>query len=153
MSRLALLDSNLLLLYIVGAHSKGAIAKVKRLRAYVPSDFDLLLTQLKHSNGLILTPNTVTEVSNLLHNGETSAEVQGATRQLTSLLLKFGEKYVSSAEIFDHPDVSRLGVTDCVMLTLARTGAILLTADLALWAAAQKEKLDALNFNHLRRAF
>src|ERR1700674_3017507 len=60
-----ILDSNLLLLFIVGTASRDYISKHKRLQAYRDVDFTLLTQMLAAAPKIVLTPNTLTEVSNL----------------------------------------------------------------------------------------
>ena len=60
-----ILDSNLLVLLVVGTTSRSYIGKHKRLRAYTDRDFVLLLEVLSAAQRIIVTPNTVTETSNL----------------------------------------------------------------------------------------
>ena len=50
------IDSNLLLLLIVGSASRDYIAKHKRLKSFDSSDFDLLREQLSVASAIVLTP-------------------------------------------------------------------------------------------------
>ena len=55
----------------MGSASRNYISKHKRLRAYAETDFDLLVAQLSVASAVLLTPNTLTETSNLVdHIGE-----------------------------------------------------------------------------------
>lgn len=58
------IDSNLLILLLVGMTAKQSISSFKRTRMYSPEDFDLLVDFTKPFNKLT-TPNILTEVSNL----------------------------------------------------------------------------------------
>ncbi len=144
------LDTNLLLLLVVGRASRSAIAEVKRLRAYSASDFDILTGQLGNSGGIVLTPNSVTETSNLLRSGPRSRHHQAIANSFKSLVALFGESYVARLQALERPECINLGVTDSVMLILASSGALLLTADLDLYLAASRKGLPAVNFNYLR---
>src|ERR1700748_375819 len=67
LGRTLLLDANLLVLFTVGAASKDYIEKHKRLRAYTVRDYDLLCKAfIRIARQVIVTPNTVTEASNLI---------------------------------------------------------------------------------------
>lgn len=67
-SKALLLDTNLLLLYLVGGKDPQLIDGARRLNAYTEEDFDLLYEFIE-SNGflqLVSTPHILTEVSNLV---------------------------------------------------------------------------------------
>jgi hypothetical protein len=59
------LDTNLLVLLVVGLASPDYIPVHKRLSAYARSDFALLLRLLSGTSRLMVTPNTLTETMNL----------------------------------------------------------------------------------------
>ncbi len=150
MSRVAL-DSNLLLLFIVGSTSRDYIAKHKRLKAYAESDFDLLLERLGVVSSILLTPNTLTETSNLIdHIGEPARSHIYRTLNALLSLPESVEEYVPSKHAASLPELPRLGLTDCVLLRLCEEGVPLITADLSLFLAAVSRGAAALNFNHIR---
>ena len=60
-----IVDANLLLLWIVGLASPDYIHRHKRLQAYTNEDFLILVNILSRARRIILTPNTLTETSNL----------------------------------------------------------------------------------------
>lgn len=60
-ARPIVLDTNLLVLLIVGIASPTYIAIHKQLRAYSLQDFDLLTRLLETASRIIVTPNTLTE--------------------------------------------------------------------------------------------
>ena len=60
------IDSNLLLLLVVGRSSRDIIAKHKRLRQFTARDYDILLDLLDGTAQVFVTPHTLAEASNLL---------------------------------------------------------------------------------------
>lgn len=150
MSKAIVLDSNLLLLYVVGLASRDTIATHKGLKAFSVQDFDLLANMLKVAATVILTPNTVTETSNLLDRVKNPEQRLRANYVFKRLLALVGERYVPSATAYERPECNFLGVSDCVMLQLSLEGAVLLTSDLDLFLAATRNKYPAINFNHHR---
>lgn len=60
------LDTNLFVLLVVGSESRDLITKHRRLEHYSPEDYDTLLELLEGSDQLFVTPNTLTETSNLV---------------------------------------------------------------------------------------
>ena len=62
-----ILDTNLLILLIVGLSGADRFANHKNLKNFhLPSDFEILNSLLEGISQIILTPNTLTETSNLL---------------------------------------------------------------------------------------
>lgn len=59
-------DTNLLLLYVVGAHDPERIGRFPRTDTYTEDDFDLLERLLGYFETAVTTPPILTEVSNLL---------------------------------------------------------------------------------------
>ena len=60
----ALLDTNLLLVYVTGLSNPANLARLHHTRQYV-GDFPLLSRLINHFRTLLTTPNILTEVSNL----------------------------------------------------------------------------------------
>ena len=59
-------DANLLVLFVVGSESPDLIPKHRRLKGYLAEDYDLLFLLLDEVDQVFVTPNTLTETSNLL---------------------------------------------------------------------------------------
>ena len=68
-ARRILIDANLLVLFVVGQTGRQLITKHRRLREFSVDDYDRLVGMLRMVE-LVVTPNTLTETSNLLaqHN-------------------------------------------------------------------------------------
>jgi hypothetical protein len=60
-----LVDTNLLLVYFVGAFDPALIPKFKRTRMYTLEDHPLLVRVLGFFEKVVTTPHILTEVSNL----------------------------------------------------------------------------------------
>lgn len=60
------LDANLLVLLVVGSQSRNLISRHRRLQHYSAEDYDILLELLQGADQLFVTPNTLTEASNLI---------------------------------------------------------------------------------------
>ena len=64
------LDANLLVLIVVGATGRDLISKHRRLRGFSADNYDDLVEWID-SKRVLVTPNTLTEASNLLgYHGE-----------------------------------------------------------------------------------
>ena len=65
-SRGIFVDANLLVLFVVGSTDTGLIAKHRRLRTLDPEDYERLADMVARAGRVLVTPNTLTEASNLL---------------------------------------------------------------------------------------
>ncbi|HWG07258.1 MAG TPA: hypothetical protein VG271_19820 [Beijerinckiaceae bacterium] len=146
-----ILDANLLLLLVVGMASRTYIATHQRLTAYTTDDFLLLRTFLSKAKWIVVTPNTLTEASNLVAYIADPARTR--IYEVFRTLVKtpgIEEQYVESVIAVDRIEFLRLGLTDAALLHNTTASRVLLTADLDLYLAATKKGLQAENFNHLR---
>src|SRR4051794_4687825 len=104
------IDSNLLLLFVVGTASRDYIGKHKRLRPFEEGHFDLLMEELSVATKIVLTPHTLAETSNLIdHIGDPARTRIYET--LRRLILHPGseEIHVSGNEATSGHELPRLG--------------------------------------------
>ena len=143
-------DANLLVLLVAGLTERGLIGKHRRLRTYSVEDYDLLAELLGRAGQVFVTPNTLTEASNLLaQHGEPERSRLLAT--LRSLIEASPETVIGSREASGHPAFLRLGLTDAALLQAVSPEVPLVTVDLDLYVAALAQGDErAINFNHLR---
>lgn len=146
-----LIDSELLVLLIVGTASPGFISAHKNLKAYSKADFDFLLSFLALVPNVVVTPNTMTEASNLARQiREPIRTLVGET--LRALALLQDEVFVPSRNAVTRPEFTTVGLTDSVLLTLMRPTDVLLTADHLLVDLANAAGHEVINFRYLPRA-
>lgn len=143
-----ILDTNLLVLLIVGLTSPRLIASHGGLKAYAADDFALLVGIVSRAAAIVVTPNTLSETSNLLKRIGEPARTAIQTR-FAAFIRKSEERYVESATASRRAEFVRLGLADAALLCLSGEG-VLLTADLGLYVAASAAGHKALNFNHVR---
>jgi hypothetical protein len=145
-----LLDANLLVLLVVGSAGRQYIRMHKRLRAYNEEDFDLLLRSISEMSPIIVTPNILTEASNLASQIADPARTHIATtfRAIVGLV---DERYVQSSRAVNQTEFPRLWLTDAGILEEIADSHVLLTADLDLYLAALSRGHEAVNFNYLRQ--
>lgn len=146
-----LLDANLLLLFIVGAASPSYIARHKRLRGYHVRDYDLLVRLLSSAASVSVTPNAVTEASNLARYIAEPARTEIA-KKLRGFLDEIREVYIMSTRAAAADGYIRLGITDAGMLDNEFADHLLLTADLDLYLEAARQGRRTENFNHYIQA-
>ena len=145
------IDANLLVLLIVGSVGRHLIAKHHRLRAYSAEDFDILIDFLDPVNRVFVTPNTLTEASNLLaQHGD--PERSRFFDKLCLIIHESKEIVVASVDAASNKAFGRLGLTDAALLEVITKETPLITVDLDLYLAAlDKNEGAAVNFTHLRR--
>ncbi len=146
-SKALVLDANVLVLLAVGLTSRTYIRAHKRLRNYTEGDFDLLLDYVERAQERVVTPNTVTEASNIASPIGDPAKT-AIRRKLRNLIDETREVYVQSERAARDPSYLRLGITDAALLASAFADSELLTADLDLFIAAGRAGRNAVNFNH-----
>ena len=149
MNKASVIDTSLLILLVVGSTSRKYIRKHKRLRVFSEDDFDILLTLLSNTTELLLTPNTLSEASNLLRQIEDPARSSIYTR-FGEMIRQFDERYVASRQVTVKPQFVRIGLTDSVLLSVAAGRARILTTDFDLYREALRAGYDVINFNHYR---
>jgi hypothetical protein len=138
-SSLLLVDTNLLVLLIVGHVDARQIATFKRSRAYTAEDFLLLADYIARYRQVVTTPNVLTEVSNLVGQWTEPYRTQ-AFSALAALVAQVDERYVRSATITVDPRFLKLGLTDVSILHASQGSLSVLTDDLPLYSCSAHRK-------------
>ena len=142
------LDTGLLMLFVVGATDKKLIAKHRRLRGFQEQDYDILIDKIGHVDKVLVTPNTLTEASNLLDK-HSEPERSLIFEALRIFIGEQEEVVVASKAASQKKEFIRLGLTDAVLLEAVSRSSPLITVDLPLYLAAiSKEAESAFNFRH-----
>ena len=138
----------MLVLLIVGATDKKLIAKHRRLQEFHEDDYDRLVRLVDQMNQILVTPNTLTEASNLLaQHGE--PERSRFFEVLRILIEEHEEIVVASQAASRNTEFKRLGLTDAALLEVISNSNPLITVDLDLYLAAINQDGDsAFNFRH-----
>ena len=147
-----LVDTNILLLYFVGAANPKRIQKFNRTEQFDPRDYELLVSSFRFFERIVTTPNILTEVYNLINQiGEPDRyQCLIEVARLITQLEKFEESYIGSREIVELPSFPVFGLTDGGIEQLARDQYLVLTDDLKLANHLLSGGIDVLNFNNLR---
>lgn len=156
------IDANLLVLLIVGTTGRHLIAKHKRPRSFLESDYDRLIQRIARTvspdaatepatvGAVRVTPNTLTEASNLLAQHQEPERSQ-FFETLRILIENSTEIVVASVEASRTSAFPRLGLTDAALLEVVSPETPLLTVDLDLYhAVAKRDHRAAVNFRHLQ---
>ena len=141
-------DANLLVLLVVGETDKKLIVKHRRLREFDEDDYERLVRLINQVDKVLVTPNTLTEASNLLaYHGE--PERSRFFEVLRILIEEHEEIVVTSQTASRNMEFKRLGLTDAALLEVISNSHPLITVDLDLYLTAiRKQEESAYNFRH-----
>jgi hypothetical protein len=145
-----LVDTNVLLLFMVGKCNVDRIGTFKNTQRYVPEDFYTASLIIESFDRLISTPHVLTEVSNLSNQLREPARSELLQVVATEVGMFCDERYVSSRDAMQSPAFLRLGLTDIGIATLSTQGVAVLTDDFPLYQHLIALDTPAINFSHLR---
>jgi len=145
----ALLDANLLLPYLIQQLGIDT-ERFERTKNFTQEDGQLLNALVMKFDGLCSTPHILTEVSNLA--GKLGDNQMMNFRILLARYIEIIEELsIPSHELIHSPTYLKLGITDAALFTICqRERIVLVTLDFPLANYAEKNKLEVINFNHLR---
>jgi hypothetical protein len=124
MATTIVLDANLSILFVVGITKRDYISKHKRLEGYNEVDFDIISEIITKSNGVIFTPNVLSETSNIIRYGVKDPLRSELAIKLGVIISNSDERIIESRDAVRRREYVRLGLTDAVLLELlARCGA------------------------------
>lgn len=137
-----LIDTNILLLHLIGRFAPARIGSWKRIEQFTVEDFRLLSALIGRFERLITTPHILTEVGNFAPAAYLSTFARD--------LIVFDEVFVPSADLASTGDVAGLGLTDAAIARCAREGVLIVTEDFEMSQRLLRRGQYVLNFNHLR---
>jgi hypothetical protein len=142
-----LIDTNLLLLYLVGSYDLSWIEKFKPTKSHFEKrDYYLLVQFLQPFKIIVTTPNILTEVSN--HSENKLPPEYYST--FASWVSGSNEHYMQSKDICSHKHFQKFGLTDCGIATLAQNKYLVITVDFPFYGYLQGIGVDVINYNQLR---
>lgn len=144
-----LIDTNLLILFIVGRVNPKRIQSFKRTTGYDLAAYELLVKTMASFGRLFTVAHVMAEVSNLTDlDGQERLE---ARRVLAETIAVLHEPHVASVQASRNWSYSDLGLTDAAISLVARElGCTVLTDDLDLYLLLAREGLPVEKFSHLR---
>lgn len=145
-----LIDTNLLVLLLVGSLNPSLIGKQRRVRSFDRFDFARVSGIASNAPRHITVPNVLTEASNLLGSGKQEI-CEGCAAALGHYANAVAEIYEPSDAIARMSGYQRFGLADMSVVEVARKeGAMVLTSEYALHGFLAKSGIDALNIFHLK---
>lgn len=123
-----LIDSNALVVLIVGLIDPNLLKNHKRTSIYDEEDFRGLLYVLGDLGQVVVLPNVWTEVDNLL-NSFSGSYRYSYINTISALIASTTEKYIPAATVTDRYEFHYLGLTDSLLLEEAKNCQLLITSD------------------------
>ncbi len=148
---MTVIDTNALVLLIVGLMDKNLIQRHKRTSSYTKEDFNELSFLIKNPSLLIAPTNVWTEVDNLLNDfrGIHKSEYYLLLR---NLIIKTTEEYLASQDIIENKSFQTIGVTDSILLDLSIKSGHLITSDYVLTNIARAKGIKVYNLQEQKMA-
>lgn len=145
MKKAITIDTNLLVLLIVGLTDPAYIDRHKRLAGvYSQGGFRNLEALVANASRLVITAHILTEASNLLR--QTSEPMRSKVMErLGTFIAEADEAMIPSRIAADSPNFIRLGLTDAVILTLDPAEIQVFTVDHDLHSACSRAGFEVLN--------
>ena len=146
-----LIDTNLLVLLVVGSYDKNRIGRHKRTKEFDKSDYEILCEFLLNYDKVWTTIHCLAETSNLLKQ-TSKVESQQLLFHLSAFFsspLVFESQYQYEL-LMKHPSFLRFGVADTGFLMKSKKVSCSITADLDLFSEVLRTQSTVVNFNHLR---
>lgn len=152
MSRVLAIDTNLLVLLIVGTASPAFIARHKRTQIFTEEDLNLLQSLISKADACIFTPHVLAETSNLIRQFANPGRQQ--ILDIFCRVIEGGrEVQISSIKAVRRPEFRYLGLTDAGLLTIDVDDVTLLTDDFDLYRASLSAGRKPINFSHERETW
>ena len=138
--RLVFVDTNLLLLLIVGRTDRSYLRTHKRTADYDLRDLDFVEQLVGQYDRIATTPHVLAEASNLLRQIENPARDR-IQRKLSDFVSSAEELFVAGSDACRHDRYIELGLTDAAILTVCAAFSTgdridLLTADAPIYNRA-----------------
>lgn len=143
------LDTNLLVLYIVGLVDRAQICRFKRCQNFSEEDFDLVLKLIALLGPLLYTtPHILSQTSDLTDLSGSYRDA--ALENLRLLTSSASEQYDPAKNLTAGGIFGRFGLADAAVEAVCQRNVLIITDDLPLYVELATRRLEALNFNYLR---
>jgi hypothetical protein len=145
-----LIDTNLLLLFFVGAFRPERIRSFNRISGYSVDDFVLLERVISQFRRITTTPHVLTEVSNFMGQCEEPlrSDLRGC---LSAAIESWNESSAASKTLVKAAHFQRFGLTDTAIANLAPGSCLVLTDDRPLAGLLEARNVAVIRFSDLKR--
>jgi len=145
-----IVDTNLLVVYMVGLFDRKLVPAFSRTKGYSSEDFDVLARLMAQCRAVFVTPQVLAELSNLTPDS-TDPRLVGYFETIIQVLWKTREEYVPKEQMLGSDLLPRIGFTDLSILQAAKKhGLLVLTDDLKAAKCLRDAGVDVLNMDAVR---
>lgn len=145
-------DSNLLLLLILGSFDENLIGTFKRLAMFTLDDFHALQHLVSKFRTIRVTPHILTEVSNLANSLPEREKRSWSEYFRKWITNELQEQQFAAVQLVKSESFLLFGITDAALAESSRD-VFIVTVDNRLASYLQSQELRVLNFNHLRQSW
>jgi len=149
-SRGILIDTNLLLLYLIGMFDENYINRFKRTKKYSIDDFKIVKNIINYFRKIIVTPQILAEISNLSKDIK-DPFLSKYFSKLIDIIKDSEELYINKNDLLKPLLLPKYGFTDVSIIESADVhNHLIFTDDFPLSGYLCKYEMDVFNFNHIR---
>lgn len=144
-------DTPLLLVYMVGCYDPAFISEFDRTKAYNEEDFSTLSKIFSRAKVIYITPQVLAELSNFSFYIK-EPRLKSYLEVLIQKLANLEECYIDLKTLLFQSSIAvKIGFTDLSLIEVAKKKAcLLITPDFKLTGMAKNSGCDALNYTQLR---
>lgn len=146
------IDTNLLLLYIVGSHDISLIKNrsISRVSMFVPGEFFVLKYIIDSVKSIKISTNIWTEICNFADKRPKNNKIEDYYDTLVKMIKNYKEEYFSCFDICNKGYLKDFDLTDSTIIELAKDGCLVVTADRDLAEFLSSKELDVINWNKIK---
>lgn len=123
-----LIDTNALVILLLGIIDTKLIGKHKRASIYEINDYKNLLNFIGDYSNLLVLPNVWTEVDNLLNDFSGNYKYKYLAT-IKEIIQNTSEKYFESSKIILSYNFDVVGLTDSILIEIAKDCKCIITSD------------------------
>ena len=145
-----IIDTVIMLVYIVGSYDLDYISQFKRTDEYCAEDHKTISYVLSRFSRKVVTPHILAELSNLSVQAR-KEEREDYFKTFRGLLKRTSEDYIGKDIVLSFPLFPKIGVTDLGIIEAAKENNYLVfTNDKDLVGQAKKKGVNVLRLNDIR---
>lgn len=149
---IAVIDTNLLLLYIVGSHNPILISekKIPRTVMFNIGEFFVIENIINSMKIIVVSTSIWTEICNFADQRPKNNKTADYYQILVKKINDFKEEYFPCLDICNKNYLKEFDFTDSTIIELAKKGYLVVTADFNLANYLFKNRLDVINWNKIK---
>jgi len=145
-----IVDTNLLLLFLIGIYDINYIQSFKRTSKYNKEDYEIVNRIINSFSKIIVTPHIIAEFSNLSFQLPEKL-LENYFKSIFAHLNNIDEIYIPKNVILGNQILFKIGFTDLSIIELSKNKThLVFTDDLPLTGYLNKFDCDLINLNYIR---